>query len=272
MLFSQVISSLELVLMLSGCVLLWQQGLSPEARGRANRQAAAMPAWPLSVSGFLLFLWLVVAGGFLAQSATSLALRYFSLSQTGAMIAVGGSFHAGMLLGIIVFKLFLERAAARPGTALPRWRIAGYGFATFMIALPLIAATGLIWQHLLQYCGVKLEEQELVGIFAKSKSPRLIGTMILLATVVAPVTEEMIFRAGLFRYARTRFPRWVALLVPAMLFAALHANLASFAPLMVLGIVFSLAYERTGNIAVPMVAHGLFNLNTILLIFAGINF
>jgi membrane protease YdiL (CAAX protease family) len=35
-------------------------------------------------------------------------------------------------------------------------------------------------------------------------------------------------------------------------------------------VIFSLAYERTGRIAVPIIAHGLFNLNTIILILAGV--
>ena len=91
--------------------------------------------------------------------------------------------------------------------------------------------------------------------------------MIVLATVVAPATEELIFRAGIFRYARTRLPRWAALLLPACLFAALHNHLASFAPLVVLGLVFSLAYERTGRIGTAIVAHALFNLYSVIRIF-----
>ena len=69
---------------------------------------------------------------------------------------------------------------------------------------------------------------------------------------------------------RTRLPRWAALVIPSCLFGALHGNLASFAPLVALGIIFSLAYERTGRIATTMIAHGLFNLNTIALILCGV--
>ena len=54
---------------------------------------------------------------------------------------------------------------------------------------------------------------------------------------------------------------------PACLFAALHNHLASFAPLVVLGIVFSLAYERTGRIGTAIVAHALFNSYSVLRIF-----
>ena len=41
----------------------------------------------------------------------------------------------------------------------------------------------------------------------------LLGSLVVLASIVAPITEELIFRAGLFRYARTRLPRWAALLI-----------------------------------------------------------
>ena len=70
--------------------------------------------------------------------------------------------------------------------------------------------------------------------------------------------------------------RAAALLLPAIFFASLHVNwttlvgLPSLAPLVVLAVIFSLAYERTGTIGTAIVAHALFNLNTILLILAGV--
>jgi hypothetical protein len=100
--------------------------------------------------------------------------------------------------------------------------------------------------------------------------------MIVLALVTAPISEELVFRAGLFRYFRTRMPRSIALIAPALMFAVLHVNwetlegLASVGPLVMLATIFSLAYERTGRIGTSMVAHALFNLNTIMLIFTGV--
>ncbi|MCX6944811.1 MAG: CPBP family glutamic-type intramembrane protease, partial [Opitutales bacterium] len=52
---------------------------------------------------------------------------------------------------------------------------------------------------------------------------------------------------------------------------AMHANLASFAPLVALGLVFALAYERTGRISTTIVAHALFNLTATLLVLAGVD-
>jgi len=137
--------------------------------------------------------------------------------------------------------------------------------------MPLVALVTIGWQSLLTVCGVPIERQDVVDLFVNAHSFPLRALLTIFAVVLAPVTEEIIFRRGVFRFLRGRAPRWVVLTVPAVLFGLAHWNLASFAPLVVLGFVFSLAYERTGRIGTSMVAHGLFNLNMVVLIFAGIN-
>jgi membrane protease YdiL (CAAX protease family) len=91
----------------------------------------------------------------------------------------------------------------------------------------------------------------MIGRLARAESPFLLIAMIALATVTAPMVEELIFRAGFFRFCRTRLPRWAALLAPACLFAALHQNLATFAPLVALGIVFSWPTSTPVELAPP---------------------
>ena len=241
--------------------------LSSAGRQIAQARAATMPSWQISVPDFFLFLFCVFMGGVAAQLVASMIVKPSEVEMALSIVVHGGAFHTGMLAGVILFRGVLKREPRNTNAAANR---IPQGFATFLVALPVLAATGLLWQTIMNIFGIELQEQDLIGIFAETKSPVLLGCMIFLAIVVAPVTEELIFRAGIFRYLRTRFPRWAALLVPALLFAALHGNLASFAPLAMLGIIFSLAYERTGSIAVPIIAHGLFNLNTIVLILAGL--
>jgi membrane protease YdiL (CAAX protease family) len=57
--------------------------------------------------------------------------------------------------------------------------------------------------------------------------------------------------------------RVAAVLASALLFAAVHAHLPSFAPLFVLGSCFAIAYEWSGSILVPMMMHALFNAITL---------
>lgn len=267
---TQITLTLELALILIGAGLFWRHWASPPARATNRARPDVLGRWAINGGDFMLFLWLVICVGLLAQFATAPVLRTSGWSETATLVLAGGAFHLGMLLGALLFLLVFARRIAPTVPPPVRRGWLGPAVATFLIALPVLAATGLIWQWLLTRLGVELERQDLIGMFLETKSIALLTTMILLATVLAPITEEVVFRAGLFRYARHRIPRWAALLVPSLLFAALHANLASFAPLTVLGIIFALAYERTGRIAVPIVAHGLFNLNTLVLIFSGV--
>ncbi len=264
---AQIAVGIELALILSGAWLLWRLVLSPSAR--AEGAAPRLVAWEISVSDFLLFLWCVAMGGVLFQLGAGQLLKSANLDQTERLIFAGGAFQFGMLTGIAVFRLILRRriAAAPPLVTL---HPALSGLATFLIALPVLTVVSLVWKGALQLCGIEAEKQDLIDLFANAKSPALLACMIVLAAVIAPLTEELLFRWGIFRYARTRAPRWLALLLPGVLFGALHANLASFAPLVALGIIFSLAYERTGRIGTTIIAHGLFNLNTIVLILCGV--
>uniref|UniRef100_UPI00404A6D6F lysostaphin resistance A-like protein n=1 Tax=Cephaloticoccus sp. TaxID=1985742 RepID=UPI00404A6D6F len=266
----QPIIGLELLLVMMGGILFWQHCVSITGRTQAKASKAAMPAWEITLTHFFLFLWLVICGGLVLQGLTAALFKTSTLDETTALIINNGAFQGGMLLGVLVSKIFFTGKDERQVSS-PSWlKIIKYSFVTFLIVLPLLTLVGLSWQYLMQTLGVQLEEQEMIAIFANTESPLQLGLMIILATVLAPVSEEMIFRAGIFRYLRTRVPRWVALVGPGILFAALHMNLASFAPLAVLGIIFSIAYERTGSIAVPIIAHGLFNLNTVVLILSGI--
>ena len=255
----------ELALMLVGLALLWRVQLSPAAR--AQRQPPALTAWTIALPDFGLFAWCVIAGGLLGQLAMAQGLKLCELDADTRQVLAGAAFQLGMLGGCAGFALFAP--GGRDFTR-PRGSFLRAGLITFAIALPLLVAVGFFWTLLLNLVGLPAERQELIGLFAGARSPLLLGSLVALASFVAPITEELVFRAGIFRYARTRLPRWAALLLPAVLFGALHGNLASFPQLVTLGVLFSLAYERTGNIAVPMLAHALFNLNTIALIISGI--
>ena len=256
-------TALELTLVFAGLVLLWRLALSPAAR--AHHPPAPLAPWDTPPSDFFLFLWLAICGGLVLPVVAQPAARALALDAQTKLILVNAAFQGGMLAGIAVYQVCFHRRAPRPPLALGSALLPGA--AAFLLSLPLVVLVGLAWTGLLKLCGLPVEPQDAVGFFTRTQSPVLITAMIALAAIIAPITEELIFRAGIFRYARTRLPRWAALLLPACLFAALHNHLASFAPLVVLGIVFSLAYERTGRIATAMVAHALFNTYSVLRIF-----
>jgi uncharacterized protein len=267
-----VVGGLELTLASIGAVLLWRLALSPKAR--TNRPATPLLPWNAPVSEFLLFLLLALAGVFLAALSAEVSVKYLPFRGDAATLFKGSAAQLGALGGIFAYWARSNRDEPRPPA--PQHGIFVSGLVTFLISLPVLIATAKAWDLFLQLCGLPIDKQELIGMFRNADSPAMLTIMIVLAVAIAPLVEELVFRAGLFRYFRTRMPHWIALLGPAIFFATLHVNwrtlqgLSSVVPLMVLAMVFSLAYERTGRIGTAIVAHGLFNLHTVLLIFSGV--
>jgi membrane protease YdiL (CAAX protease family) len=81
----------------------------------------------------------------------------------------------------------------------------------------------------------------------------------ILVVVIAPVTEELIFRGLLYGVVRRYGGRMAAIFTTSLLFAAIHANPAVLLPLFVLAVGLALACELTGSLWTPIAMHMAFN-------------
>ena len=263
----------EGAMILAGLWLIWRFVVSK--RGRDSRYLR-LPEWRLPTIDFACFIALAFVGAAALSSAAGPLLRPLHLDGDSAIVAGGAVMHLGILLGLGSFFLLYGAKARRAGAPGP-FPVFASGVVTFLIALPVVFAASSAWEFILQRAGLPDEKQDMVDILQNSHSWLLKGSLVAVATILVPITEETIFRAGLFRYFRTRVPRWMTILLTSALFGALHVSwsdnlsgLPSLAPLFALAVVFCLAYERTGRIGTTMVAHALFNLNTFVLVVAGI--
>ncbi len=268
---ADLVRGLELAFALAGAILLWRLVLSPSAR--AARVPARLKPWVAPAPDFAIFLLFVLAGFFIGPTVGSLIARALELRGDTLSAFLGAGAQFGMLAGAALYWTRPEHAASAP--ALFHRDDLAAGAATFLIAMPVLIAVQNSCEALLKLLGLPTEKQELIGMFANADSAWLLASMLSLAIVIAPLAEELVFRAGFFRYFHARLPRWAALLIPAVIFGVPHVNwqtlqgLSAFVPLIVLAVIFSLAYERTGRLGTSIVAHALFNLNTVILIFSG---
>jgi membrane protease YdiL (CAAX protease family) len=81
----------------------------------------------------------------------------------------------------------------------------------------------------------------------------------LIAAVLAPVYEEVIFRGLLYPALRRRVPRGASILISAAIFAIVHWSPEQMPALFVLGLALAWLYERTGTLAAPIAFHASFN-------------
>lgn len=279
----QIIAAFEISLLLAGGWLLGRLLFRREPR-RRWLDTHRLPAWPVAPAEFTLFLLLVFFSGLLLQTGARLAVGkiiHAATDRAGLEVLVyGAGFHGGALLGGLFFplvrrKLYFEYGSVPPplppATPLPWGKILRYAGGTLAVALPALGLVSVGWTFLLRHLGVPDEPQDLIAIFSNTRSPGVIIGMLLVACVLAPLNEELIFRAGIYRFCRQTIGRHWALLISGALFGALHGNWAGFLPLAILGAGLALVYEATGDIRVTIVAHGLFNLNTVLIVLSGLS-
>ncbi len=230
--------------------------------------------WTITWLDFGLFLWLMFA----SVVVSSLLLSPFGgggdeNSATWRIILGGVSMQGGMILVFgyyVIYKsdLFHDKINARN---LPALKALSVGLLLFLAAFPVIVLVGFVWQTILDQLArigfdLPQDPQDLVYQFTRNIPAIARISLILMATVTAPIVEELVFRGAIYRFLKHRMNPALAVLVSAFLFASIHFNLISFPSLIVLGIFLCLAYEMTGNLKAPIFLHAIFNINSLVLI------
>ncbi len=262
----QVTEGIEGAIILAGAWLLWRVVFSTDAKRYAKPPALAF--WAISPEQFFMCVWIVLVAGFIAAYAGSHVAPHLPMSADGRLLIAGSAMHFGIIAGVVIAYLVVLKKAPQPPMAPPKIPSLLIGLGLFLMVMPVVGALSLLSTLLLTLLKLPTEQQDLVEMLTGPGSIGLKALIVFLAVGVAPIGEELIFRAGLFRYLRGRTPRWMALGLPALLFAALHVTqgslngLVAVIPLAGLAIVFSLAYEKTGRISTTIIAHALFNLNS----------
>ena len=135
-------------------------------------------------------------------------------------------------------------------------RAASTGTVFLLAAYPLISLAETIAQRFL---GGDSSRQNIIELFSGSRAIDQRIMIIVFAVAIAPVVEEFLFRFFLYGVLKRYFGRAFGIISNSLLFGAVHGHLPSFAPLFVLGICFTIAYEWSGSILVSMTMHALFN-------------
>jgi membrane protease YdiL (CAAX protease family) len=82
---------------------------------------------------------------------------------------------------------------------------------------------------------------------------------LILAGLLAPVIEELVFRGLLFSLWRERYGWLAAMAMTSTLFGLYHAN---FLPAFVGSIIYTCVYLRTGSLRAAIMVHAAYNVST----------
>lgn len=270
----------EYALIAAGWLLLWRLQFRSGARAQLKNPPLAF--WSVSALNFCIAAFCVFGGWLFAQIVAGLLVQQFPVLKTDKtlMVIVGGIMAQLCLIGgIVAAVVFLRKTephvtATTPTPDAPALLPAA--LATCVITISIVHPVQYLWEQILIQLHLPTGKQEMIEIFFRTASPVRLFGLTAMAVIFAPVAEELVFRAGLFHFLRGRAPRLIALALPSLFFALLHVDhtnlngLVTVAPLTAFGIIFSLSYERTGRIAVPILAHAFFNLHTVVFLLLGI--
>lgn len=209
----------------------------------------------------VVFLSLAVVG--LASSAADLLVPGESGEGRKVMVGVVGTLvFQGVVLGLVGW--FLHENRSTWGEAFG-WRRAGLGRAAALSAgltvVVIPANLGLMWisQRLMVVAGLEVRTQPTVEALQSAEALPELVLMGGMALVTAPVVEEILFRGILFPAIRSvGFPR-LAWWLPSLVFAITHASLVTMLPLTFFALVLTWLYDRTENLAVPILTHSFYN-------------
>lgn len=171
------------------------------------------------------------------------------------------SFHG---MALLLTHLFLRQhqmtwKEAFGLSAGPLRRVVGAAVLVGVGVLPIVWTLGQLSALLMELAGHKAVPQEPVQMLQAGIPIAIKAFIGVLAIVVAPLAEEVIFRGVVYPALKQQgYPR-LALWGTSILFAAIHGNLMLFLPLTLLAVVLTVLYEATDNLLAPIISHSVFN-------------
>ena len=139
-----------------------------------------------------------------------------------------------------------------------------WSLLTWVVVLLLFSlGTIILLECALSFFAPDFSESLLEEEFLVSSLPTIYQCLVTINTiVVAPITEEFIFRGVLLHRLATKWNIAIAIWISSIIFGLLHF----FDPVgaFLFGVVMALLYIKTKNLIVPIIAHAMYN--TILII------
>ena len=203
------------------------------------------------------------------QSALAVFRRSPTPAITDVLLIASAVLYGMVVVAISVFLWSRKIPVCQLFGLLPAqpWEVLKRGARFLAMALPLVLFSYWLVQRV---AGEETEPQELIKYFIDAAQHLNWWRLLLsagMAVLIAPVTEELIFRGYIYGVLRRYLGAVPGLLIASVLFAAIHMNGPAFAPLFVLGVCLTLAYEATGSLLTPMLMHALFNAVNLLYTF-----
>lgn len=136
-----------------------------------------------------------------------------------------------------------------------------WGLRTYFVILPFFIGILAFLVYLASRLAYEPPPHPLVEVLLREEtlSPWTLISSIAVACVVGPIVEEIFFRGFFYPALRKYLGVGWTVLITAGLFAGVHENIFSFAPIFFLGVVLCYLYEKRSNLLACITLHVVHN-------------
>ena len=135
------------------------------------------------------------------------------------------------------------------------------------VTLILIPVVSLVTLLILFLSGQPMENPQLDFLLPEGLSAMNAIFMLILAGIIAPFGEELLFRGVLYTFLRERWGIWLGVMVSSLIFGVIHGNLAVGITGFLLGIVAALVFEYSKSLWTAVIVHAINNSLKIALLY-----
>jgi len=207
--------------------------------------------------GILIFIIVTIARG---ENLDNLVEP--SISQTLALTLLEA---IALILGVYLFglrrkNLGWDSVGLRPTT----WSWVLISFTVTLILIPIVS---LITLAVLFLTGQPFDNPQLDFLLPEGLSALDAILMLLLAGIVAPFGEELLFRGVLYTFFRERWGIWLSVVLSSFLFGLIHGNIAIGVTGFLLGVAAAIVFEYSKSLWTAVIVHAINNSLKIALLY-----
>ncbi|MGC9004551.1 MAG: CPBP family glutamic-type intramembrane protease [bacterium] len=215
----------------------------------------------------IIFLFILVQSAISSIPLLLVSLPIYSSSFWKRLIPV--FFLLAELVGGGLIFFLTKKRCSRLGISLKSigWKgDSGYllwGLSGWAVSFPLVVLA-FVFSYLFRFTSIKGKED--IPYFFLTSPAGGKAALLFLIVFLAPLFEELLFRGLLYPSLREELGVVPAIILSSFFFASVHADVSRLLPLMTLGMVFTYLYEKRHSLLPSILAHALWNAQTIFLL------
>lgn len=146
----------------------------------------------------------------------------------------------------------------------------GWYLRALLLTLPVLPLIGIVNALTQALAGGQIRNPQIEILAPMATSWTGLAGLLLMAGMVAPFVEEVVFRGLLYGWLRQRLGIAAGAALSALAFAAAHGILILVPALFLHGLILAVVYERSASLWPPIILHGAFNAVMAIALFAAL--